>query len=421
MTRTGARRAVAELSVRGRAFIAAGATAIACGVVLGQSALVGAGIFACAVPVVSLITLRSSRFDVRLRRDLRPGHVTVGVATRVSLTLASHGRAPRRQMLLEDRVPYVLGPRSRIVVHDLPAHGSTTVTYDVRSDVRGRYEIGPLRVHVRDAYGMVDLVREFNRSTQLTVRPRVQPLPRIHLEGGSGASGEERPRAAATGSAEDVTVREYRRGDDLRRVHWRTTARTGELMVRREEDPLQAHATVFIDNRSGSHSGTAVGSSFERAVELAASICTHLAHEGYTVHLLDADGDVAVSTPASGAAAPALDKLAVIGLTPRTDLARFAEHSRTGERHVTVALLGRSRDGDAAPLAGVARRGTTTVAAVLDVDRWRTPGEGQLPARAPGEGPVPRWLGRQGWRHTAVAPQDPPAAVWRRLGTGGRR
>ena len=75
------------------------------------------------------------------------------------------------------------------------------------------------------------------------------PLPTIPLTGAWTGSGDNRPRAFATGSAEDVTVREYRRGDDLRRVHWRSSARTGELMVRREEQPWQSRATLFLDNR----------------------------------------------------------------------------------------------------------------------------------------------------------------------------
>jgi uncharacterized protein (DUF58 family) len=85
------------------------------------------------------------------------------------------------------------------------------------------------------------------------------------------------------GSAEDVTTREYRRGDDLRRVHWRSTARTGELMVRREEQPWQSRATVVLDSRRTAHRGTGAASSLEWLVAAAASVAVHLTHAGFAV------------------------------------------------------------------------------------------------------------------------------------------
>ena len=106
-----------------------------------------------------------------------------------------------------------------------------------------------MSVRVSDPFGLVELGRSFRSTATLTVTPRTVPLPPIPLGGAWTGSGDNRPRAFAIGSAEDVTVREYRRGDDLRRVHWRSSARVGELMVRREEQPWQSRATLFVDNR----------------------------------------------------------------------------------------------------------------------------------------------------------------------------
>ena len=114
------------------------------------------------------------------------------------------------------------------------------------------------------------------------------PLPPIPLGGAWTGSGDNRPRAFAIGSAEDVTVREYRRGDDLRRVHWRSSARIGELMVRREEQPWQSRATLFLDNRLRAHRGQGIASSLEAAVSAAASIAVHLGQRGFTVRLVTA-------------------------------------------------------------------------------------------------------------------------------------
>ena len=152
--------------------------------------------------------------------------------------------------MLEDHVPYVLGTRPRFVLEGIGNGWRREVSYQIRSDVRGHFDIGPMTVRVSDPFGLVELGRSFRTTVPITVIPRTVPLPQVPLGGAWTGSGDNRPRAFASGSAEDVTVREYRHGDDLRRVHWRSSARTGELMVRREEQPWQSRATLFLDNRS---------------------------------------------------------------------------------------------------------------------------------------------------------------------------
>lgn len=407
-----------ELSVRGRAFVAAGLTAVVCGVVLGQAALVGAGVFAAAVPLASLATARAARFELHLRRSVSPARVEVGQPAEVQLVLACEGAVPRRTVLLEDRVPYALGPRARVVLAGVPAHSRSTVTHAVRSEQRGVHELGPLRVHVRDAFGMVDMVREFTHTSTLTVRPRPQPLGRSALAGGAGASGEERPRQAAVGRAEDVTVREYRRGDDLRRVHWRATARTGDLMVRREETPWQTHATVLLDNRAVAHRGAGGTSSLEPAVALAASVCAHLRAGGFSVHLVEADGTGTAGTADPGGEAAVLDRLAVVAPVERGDVLPFAESDREGERHVIVAVLAGLGPDDVGVLSTVARRGTTTLALVLDTSGWTRAGAREAARDAQRYAGL---LGDHGWRSTVVAPHEAHAAAWGRVAPGAPR
>src|SRR5947209_9048920 len=90
-------------------------------------------------------------------------------------------------------------------------------------------------------------------------------------------------RSIATAGEDDAATREYRLGDDLRRIHWRSTARRGELMVRREEQPWQSRAVLLLDCRQSAHQGDGPLSSFEWSVSAAASIGLHLAHGGFTV------------------------------------------------------------------------------------------------------------------------------------------
>ena len=266
------REALSALTTRGRAFLAAGLTATVCAVFLGYDELVRVGALLVLVPLATAWFLGRSRYRLGLVRTLTPSQVTAGQQARVSIDLTNDGRMPTGLLLLEDQIPYVLGTRPRFVVDRMGPRWKRQVGYLVRSDVRGKFTIGPMKVRLSDPFGMVELDRTFQTTSSLVVTPRVIPLPPVPLSGAWTGSGDNRPRAFASGSAEDVTVREYRRGDDLRRVHWRSSAHAGELMVRREEQPWQSRATLFLDNRKIAHVGSGPASSLEHAVVAAASI-----------------------------------------------------------------------------------------------------------------------------------------------------
>ena len=251
------REALSALTTRGRAFLAAGLTATVCAVFLGYDELVRVGALLVLVPLATAWFLGRSRYRLGLVRTLTPSQVTAGQQARVSIDLTNDGRMPTGLLLLEDQIPYVLGTRPRFVVDRMGPRWKRQVGYLVRSDVRGKFTIGPMKVRLSDPFGMVELDRTFQTTSSLVVTPRVIPLPPVPLSGAWTGSGDNRPRAFASGSAEDVTVREYRRGDDLRRVHWRSSAHAGELMVRREEQPWQSRATLFLDNRKIAHVGRA--------------------------------------------------------------------------------------------------------------------------------------------------------------------
>jgi len=316
-------------------------------------------------------------------------------------------------LLLEDQVPFVLGSRPRFVLDGVGRGWRHTVSYQVRSEVRGRFEIGPMTVRVGDAFGLVELGRAFRATVSLVVTPRTTTLPAITLGGGWSGSGDQRPRAFAVGSAEDVTVRDYRRGDDLRRVHWRSSARTGELMVRREEQPWQARATVVLDNRRHSHRGRGVTSSLEAAVSSAASVVCHLAARGYQVRLVTASGvhgdprwhqhEAATQTAAL------LETLAVVDTSPRVDLDGDWMTDQT-QGGLTVAVLGEVEERDRAVLRRMRHHTGAAVALVLDVEAWAG---GRRPDAV---GPGCRLLEDVGWRATALRPADRLEDAWLALG-----
>ncbi len=423
------REALSSLTTRGRAFLAAGITIAICAFALGFDSLLRVGILAVALPLLTALVVSRARYRLMANRSVSPTRVSAGQPATVSLELANDGSMPMGLLLLEDHVPYVLGTRARFLLDHAGPRWHQSVTYTVRSELRGRYEIGPLAIRVSDPFGLIELVRSFHATTSVVVIPAIHPLPPISVSGAWTGAGENRPRAFAIGSAEDVTVREYRRGDDLRRVHWPSSARVGELMVRREEQPWQSRATILLDSRALAHRGSGPASSLEWAISTAASIAVHLAQSGFAVRLVtdrpgvDAHAWHDRSMSAVGQAGPILDELAVMTDSTCTTLSEAVD-SVVGQSGLVIALLGRVQGPDLVDLSRVSPHGSKVLGVVLDTERWGSPPQDQ--ARAPGRtrrpvaehtaSAIASKLSGSGWYVTTAGPQDSPGAVWQRLG-----
>jgi uncharacterized protein (DUF58 family) len=419
------REALSALTTRGRAFLAAGATTLVCAFLLGQDALLRVGALLVLLPLATAFFVGRSRFRLGLVRSLSPAQVTAGQQTNVQLDLSNDGRMPTGLLLLEDQVPYVLGNRPRFVVDRMGPSWKRSVTYPLRSDVRGKFPIGPMRVRLSDPFGLIVLDRTFQSTSTLVVTPRVVELPPVALSGAWTGAGDNRPRAFASGSAEDVTVREYRRGDDLRRVHWRSSAHAGELMVRREEQPWQSRATLYLDNRTFAHRGLGAASSMEHAVSLAASVAVHLVQRGFMVRLVTAGAEGRHvgrqdSWHEHGArtaeSAPILESLAVLHATDALDIdTRWL--SEAGHSGLLVAVLGSISERDTAALTRMRHSAGSAMAVALDVDGWAA-GSDRPGTLSTAQNTA--WLGVNGWRAVSAGPEDPLPSVWQELGSTGR-
>jgi uncharacterized protein (DUF58 family) len=317
-----------------------------------------------------------TRYRVASGRRLTPSRIPAGQEARVHLRVDNISRVPTGLLLLEDRVPYVLGPRPRFALDRVEPRGYREVSYRVRSDLRGRYPLGPLQLRLADPFGLCELTRSFTSADLLTVVPQVQALTPVKLTGEWSGFGDSPARAVARAGEDDVVPREYRQGDDLRRVHWRSTAKYGELMVRREEQPLRHHATVLLDTRRSGHRGSGPASSFEWAVSAAASIALHLLERGYEVRLLTDTGESVSAVGALGAGSGAaeaglmLDQLAMVELSESEGLTSAEEVLRLAGEGLLVAVLGGMDDEQLAELARLRRRAGSAIALLLDPDSW---------------------------------------------------
>ena len=311
------RSLLAGFTTRGRSFLAAGAAAAICGLALGERDLVRVGALIFLLPLLSALGAGRTRYRLGCLRQLTPGRVPAGQAVHVNLRIENVSKLPTGLLLAEDDVPYSLGGRPRFVLERIEGGGVREFDYPLRSDVRGKFTVGPLRLRVADAFGLVELGRSFNTRSTLVVSPKVVPLPVTAVPGSWHGDGEGRARVAAAAGEDDPAPRPYRDGDELRRVHWRSTARYGELMVRREEQQWRNHAVLLLDTRRGAHTGSGMSSSFEFAVSAAASIGVHLAMQGFAGQLVTDTGAV---TGGGSFEDVLLDSLAVVKPSGGTDL-----------------------------------------------------------------------------------------------------
>ncbi len=400
------------LTTRGRSFLAAAAAAGISAFILGERDLLRVAILLAALPLLAAAYVGRSRYKLACTRSLEPGRAPVGSSARVILRLQNMSRLPTGTLLLEDRLPYALGSRPRVVLERLAPHQASSVAYTVRADVRGRYGVGPLVIRLTDPFGLCELNRSFPSVDRLTVIPQVVPLPAVRLAGEYAGTGESRARSVAVHGEDDAATREYRRGDDLRRVHWRSTARTGELMVRREEQPWESRATVVLDTRAHAHRGEGPTASFEWAVSAAASIAVHLRQAGYKLRLVTGTGVDVDATDGSGDGI-ILDTLADVKPVEHGDISVLVEQvRRRSDGGLVIGLFGSLTVAEAEVLSGLRGNGATCVGFAVDSSTWvdLIPADRAESDRAHEAATLA--LVRSGWRAVPVRYGDTLPTLW---------
>jgi uncharacterized protein (DUF58 family) len=440
-------RALSSLTPRGRLLVAAGLVLLLVGAFLGERALVQLAIFVLALPVLSAATVATERFRLGARRTVTPARVPRGESADVVLDITNADTRPGGLWVLTEHVPADLGSSPRFLVERLPDGQTETLRYTVHGHRRGRHVLGPLRLRLVDPFGLVERSAVGADTAPLLVVPRVRALGSGGPAGGHGGGGEGSRRTIAVHGEDDVSTREYRHGDDLRKVHWRATARMGELMVRLEERPWRAQATLLLDTRSRAHliaghrtgatapagwtgpdgDGSPPPDSLEWLVEAAASIGTVLAGRGAMLRAVTDAGEL---VPPSGrgqlSAEDLLDRLATVGPSRVPGLTVGVEQlCRAAGDGPVICLLGAVGPDDVEGLIR-GRSGPTVDAAVLaDIESWADTGLGRgrrdLSAASRGilakqRDDAAALLRQAGWRVSVARADRSVAEVWAELG-----
>ena len=420
----------AGFTTRASCLIAAGVTALGCGLLLGIVDLARAGVLALSLPLLSALVVLRSRVLIANQRRAEPARAVAGQTVVVHLSISNRSLMPIGAMMLEDTLPRPLHDSARFVLDGLLGRETRTVSYRMPRLPRGRYRAGPLHIRLTDPFHLVDVRRSFNATDEIVVAPVVEPLRQVEPPRSLDVGEDAGSHSVGARGADDASTREYRIGDALRKVHWRSSARTGALMVRQEERPWQGQLTVLLDLRAAAHvDGPAAPdkderrrSSLEWAVSAAASLATHGIVTGRDVGLL-ADIGGPTRLPLLSATQVA-EHLAVVRPTTRADLEPLRGVLGTSGRETSlVAVLGALDPRSLRTLAGVHPRGTSgsALALLLDTTSWA---RGPLPPGAPlpplgaSVQQAARVLRAAGWQVGIARREDRVAAALQRLLAG---
>jgi len=251
------------MTAGGGATAVTGLVAVVAGVLLGWTALVLVGAGLLAVVAIGLL-LVARPASVQVQRQIAPPRVPKGEPAIAYLSFVNRGwttaaATVASQPFGDTAVPTVI-PRLR--------RGERGVrTYRLPTSRRGVFEVGPVEIVRRDPFALFRVARRHGGTEQIWVQPRILPLRppssgrRRNLEGPSSD-------AAPQGTVTFHRLRDYVDGDDLRLVHWPSTARTGRLVVKHNVDTSQPYTVVLLDTRPEAYTGE----EFEVAVDVTASV-----------------------------------------------------------------------------------------------------------------------------------------------------
>ncbi|MFI5588610.1 DUF58 domain-containing protein [Amycolatopsis sp. NPDC051758] len=413
-------RALSGLTTRGRCLLAAGIAAAVCSFVLNERDLLRVAIFVVALPLLVAVFISATRLRIGATRALRPQRVAVGGNGEVQLELWRSGRLPAGEILLEDGVPYALGSRPRFVVERLPHDRRVALRYPLQPVLRGIQQVGPLRATITDPFGLCEFERELIGHSRLVVVPRVVPLWGLPSGAGIGVGDDGTVRLHAGQGEADVIVRQYRQGDDLRKVHWRSTARRDEIMVRVEERPWRGGTTVLLDHRAAAHHGSGPAASLEWAVSFAGSAALHLRRSGHRVRLVSEHGATLADTPGDGGDHydhVVLDALAALQPAHQRDITLASDPAEGQE---LIAVLGTVSTEAVHELTQFRPRGIRSLAVLLDTPTWSA-GVSAPEQRAAATEDSAALLRAAGWGVVIAGPGSPMPQVWAELCRSGAR
>jgi len=333
-------------------------TLVGAGRLLGVLELFILGASAGALALFSLVTVSLTRLRLDVNRTVNPPRVYAGNASRVELAVRNDGARVTPVVRLFDPVTGTRG--ADLLLGPLEPGVTARAAYRLPTDRRGIVRIGPLEVIVSDPFGVASSATDACPASELTVFPHVDDVVAVpHTSGDDPHAGADHPSALGRSGDDFYALRPYVVGDDLRRVHWKSTARRDELMVRQDELPWQGRVTVLLDVRRTGHSSD----SLELAVSAAASVVTASWKRRDLIRLVTTDGTDLGFAAGTAHAEAIMEFLATVGATSGGTLRGTVDVlSTTRHGGAIVAIVGAVADSELTALARLrGRRDSVTI------------------------------------------------------------
>src|SRR5690606_3598406 len=246
--------------------------------------------FAAVPPLLALAVVAAQRTSLSVVRVLSPRVLSARSVGVVRLLVRNRGARGTGAGEWWDRLPWEPGTSAVEALPPLAADRVMELRYGLVPPRRGVVDVGPLAARFADPLGLALVEFEFGRTERAVVAPEVVSLASgvVEIAAQRGSARLFQHRALA--GEHDVMTREYRSGDALRRVHWRSSARHGELMVREDERRSHASAVVLVETRArrfadveGARSRRPFSESFEWSLSMLVSLREHLVAGGLAV------------------------------------------------------------------------------------------------------------------------------------------
>ncbi len=355
---------------------------------LGLPELFAAGAAIALLVVACGVWVASRSIDVVVSRSVRPSRVHVGNPCTVEIQVRNRHRHTTPVLRLRDPVTGTAG--ADLLLAPIAIRKTAKVAYRLPTTSRGLVTVGPMTVEVADPFGLASARNRAAGPVEITVLPRIDEIPPLPRTVGPDPDGGAETGSLGRVGEDFAALRPYVVGDDLRRVHWPSSARTDDdLLVRQDDIPWQGRICVVLDLRREAHDLDTL----ERAVSATASILrTHL-RRGDHVRLVSTTGvDTGYGTGANHLDS-ILEYLAVADRSSRGTMHGGLDTAERGATGALVVVTGRPSGPDLDAVEAIGPSISLRRVVRFDVhDRSATPRRTQVLGVPPGSDFADAWI-----------------------------
>ena len=350
-----------------------GLALLAVGRLLALPELFVLGVTLLALVLVALAVLAARSLSIRVDREVHPPKLHAGGSSRVDLVIRNTGRRRTPVLALRDGVSGTRG--ANLLVAPLGPEEQVRAAYRLPTARRGILRIGPLDVDLGDPFGLTRTSIRASGVTEVTVYPHVDEVLPVPLTTGTDPhAGSEHPNTLGRSGEDFYALRQYVVGDDLRRVHWPSTARHDDLMVRQDELPWQSRSTILLDTRAR----TTSADDLERVVSAAASIVTAAAGRQDLLRMVATDGTDSGFAAGNAHIEAIMEHLACLELSGDGFPSLVDRLSRSATGGSLVCVVASTLPAELEMLRRLRNRFGSVTIVRFDPTPWSSPGRGTV-------------------------------------------